>query len=137
MTPKNAALLAWVGTIWMTVLLVWNFVFHLLNLLRGVGAPVCSSRLFFVFSHDVFCATTSAMHSVPVLTGTSYRSTTAPRALEGSTAVPNLAASNSVAANPKQDASSVCPNCSTELRGHSCKVVCRMCGFYLSCSDFY
>ncbi|HXM12634.1 MAG TPA: hypothetical protein VN946_21975 [Terriglobales bacterium] len=46
MTPKNAALLAWVGTIWMTVLLVWNFVFHLLNLLRGVEAPVCSSRHF-------------------------------------------------------------------------------------------
>jgi hypothetical protein len=91
----------------------------------------------FVFSHDAFCATTSAMNSVPNFTGTSYRSTTAPRALEDSTAVPNLAASNSVAANPKQDASSICPNCSTELQGHSCKVVCRKCGFYLSCSDFY
>ncbi|MGA2424484.1 MAG: hypothetical protein ABSG07_10800 [Terriglobales bacterium] len=40
-------------------------------------------------------------------------------------------------ANPKQDASSICPNCSTELRVHRCKVICKKCGFYLSCSDFY
>jgi hypothetical protein len=40
MTIKSAALLALVGTMLMTVLLVWNFVSTFLNVLRGVEAPV-------------------------------------------------------------------------------------------------
>jgi hypothetical protein len=38
MTLKNAALLALIGTILMTALLVWTFVFNFLNLLRGLGS---------------------------------------------------------------------------------------------------
>jgi len=44
-------------------------------------------------------------------------------------------------ANPEKemprDISNFCPNCGTELRGWSCKMVCKKCGFFLSCSDFY
>jgi hypothetical protein len=40
MTLKNAALLALIGTILMTALLVWTFVFNLLNLLRGLVPAV-------------------------------------------------------------------------------------------------
>jgi len=40
MTLKNAALLALIGTVLMTALLVWNFVFNLLNLLRGLVPAV-------------------------------------------------------------------------------------------------
>jgi hypothetical protein len=40
MTLNNAALLALIGTIVMTVLLVWNFVSNVVYVLRGVQAPV-------------------------------------------------------------------------------------------------
>jgi hypothetical protein len=40
MTLKNAALLALIGTILMTGVLVWVFVSNLVNVLRGVDAPV-------------------------------------------------------------------------------------------------
>ena len=40
MTLKNAALLALIGTILMTVLLVWTFVLTFLNVLRGVVPAV-------------------------------------------------------------------------------------------------
>ena len=40
MTLKNAALLALIGTILATVLLVWTFVSTALNVLRGLAPPV-------------------------------------------------------------------------------------------------
>ena len=50
MTPKNAALLAFVGTLLMTALLVWNFVSTVVNVLRSVEAPVLLfSSLIYAF----------------------------------------------------------------------------------------
>ena len=50
MTLKNGALLALIGTILMTVLLVWTFVFNFLNLLRGlVPAVTLFSSLIYAF----------------------------------------------------------------------------------------
>jgi hypothetical protein len=34
-------------------------------------------------------------------------------------------------------ASGYCPRCSARLEPHSCKLICRGCGYYMSCSDFY
>lgn len=54
MTPKNAALLALVGTLLMTVLLVWNFVSNMVNVLRRVEGPVA---LFASFIYAFGCFT--------------------------------------------------------------------------------
>ena len=50
MTLKNAALLALIGTILMTVLLVWKFVFDVLNALQGlVPAITLFSSFIYAF----------------------------------------------------------------------------------------
>jgi hypothetical protein len=33
--------------------------------------------------------------------------------------------------------SEYCPVCWTPLESHKCKLVCRRCGYYMSCSDYY
>jgi hypothetical protein len=53
-TLKNAALQALIGTMWMTILLVWNFVSNMANVLRGVEAPVV---LFASFIYAFGCFT--------------------------------------------------------------------------------
>ena len=51
MTLKNAALLALIGTILLTALLLWDFVFNLLNLLRGlIPATMVFSSFVYAFA---------------------------------------------------------------------------------------
>ena len=53
MTLKSAALLAWVGTKLMTVLLVWNFVLTFLNVLRDL-VPAVSLFSSFTYAFGAF-----------------------------------------------------------------------------------
>ena len=51
MTLKNAALMALIGTILLTALLLWDFVFNLLNLLRGlIPATIVFSSFVHAFA---------------------------------------------------------------------------------------
>jgi hypothetical protein len=36
-----------------------------------------------------------------------------------------------------EDASLFCPVCSERLIPRKCKMICDVCGYYMSCSDFY
>jgi hypothetical protein len=35
------------------------------------------------------------------------------------------------------DPSRFCPTCGSEMKESRCKLTCKTCGFFLSCSDFY
>jgi hypothetical protein len=51
MTLKNAALLALIGTILITALLLWDFVFNVLNVLRGlIPATMLFSSFIYAFA---------------------------------------------------------------------------------------
>ena len=50
---------------------------------------------------------------------------------------PSSGAGVNVADRVTVDAGQYCPNCSSKLRESRCKLKCPMCGFFLSCSDFY
>jgi len=56
MTPKNAVLLALIGTILATVLLVWTFVSTFVNVLRGLAPP---AMLFPWFVYAFACFSTA------------------------------------------------------------------------------
>jgi hypothetical protein len=36
-----------------------------------------------------------------------------------------------------EDASRFCPVCSKRLESRRCKLVCNVCGYYMSCADYY
>jgi hypothetical protein len=35
------------------------------------------------------------------------------------------------------DASRFCPVCSQRLESRRCKLICSVCGYYMSCADYY
>ena len=41
------------------------------------------------------------------------------------------------AAAVHEDASRYCPVCSQRLESRRCKLICAVCGYYMSCADYY
>jgi hypothetical protein len=41
------------------------------------------------------------------------------------------------AASGYEDASRHCPVCSQRLEARRCKLICPVCGYYMSCADYY
>jgi hypothetical protein len=40
-------------------------------------------------------------------------------------------------ARGRGDASHFCPVCSQRLESRRCKLICNVCGYYMSCADYY
>jgi hypothetical protein len=38
---------------------------------------------------------------------------------------------------PREDPSRYCPVCSQRLESRRCKLICAVCGYYMSCADYY
>lgn len=53
----------------------------------------------------------------------------------------NALRDSGAAGKPKEQvpegSSSYCPVCSQRLQSHRCKLLCPVCGYYMSCSDYY
>jgi hypothetical protein len=66
MTPKTAALVALIGTILMTALLAWNFVFTLINVLRDlVPAVTLFSSFIYAFGSLTVAVFFFVFHRAP------------------------------------------------------------------------
>lgn len=46
-------------------------------------------------------------------------------------------ASDKTAAGGQEDPSQYCPICSQRLESKRCKLICGVCGYYMSCADYY
>jgi hypothetical protein len=63
----------------------------------------------------------------------------APEEVRGAVAagLPNQRVAENAAAGVQEDPSRYCPVCSQRLESRRCKLVCGVCGYYMSCADYY
>jgi hypothetical protein len=56
---------------------------------------------------------------------------------DGAAAASQAAPATQQHAVPQEDASRYCPVCSQRLESRRCKLICPVCGYYMSCADYY
>jgi len=56
---------------------------------------------------------------------------------DGQRSEPHRGREDEAKAPVAKDPSEYCPACSAPLEPHKCKLICRRCGYYMSCSDYY
>lgn len=57
--------------------------------------------------------------------------------MEDSTAGTKPADEKQQRAKTQDDHSVYCPNCSSRLEPLKCKLLCKKCGYFMSCADYY
>jgi hypothetical protein len=50
---------------------------------------------------------------------------------------PSVQSASETSTHRQEDASRYCPVCSQRLESRRCKLVCNVCGYYMSCADYY
>jgi hypothetical protein len=50
---------------------------------------------------------------------------------------PSAQSASETSTHPQEDASRYCPVCSQRLESRRCKLICSVCGYYMSCADYY
>jgi hypothetical protein len=48
-----------------------------------------------------------------------------------------VSAADKATVHGTEDASRYCPICSQRLESRRCKLICGVCGYYMSCADYY
>jgi len=50
---------------------------------------------------------------------------------------PSAQSASEASTHRQEDASRYCPVCSQRLESRRCKLICNVCGYYMSCADYY
>ncbi|HEY2121745.1 MAG TPA: hypothetical protein VGH37_21365 [Candidatus Acidoferrum sp.] len=56
---------------------------------------------------------------------------------QGNASVESTSAQSAAGEISGEYASTFCPVCSQRLESRRCKLVCNVCGYYMSCADYY
>jgi hypothetical protein len=69
--------------------------------------------------------------------GWGVKPSSASRPVEEQSSAPSSSGTVPAERTGQEDASRYCPVCSQRLESRRCKLICNVCGYYMSCADYY